>query len=91
MAVYTATIANGGTYYQPHIVRSLHNVTIGKTYPVHSDSKQLPINYKHFKVVKEGMWSVVNAGGTGAGVAISGLNVCGKTGTAQNPAGADHS
>ena len=91
MAAYTATIANGGIYYQPHFVKSVKNTATGKIDNIHWDSKKLPINPYYFDVVKDGMWAVVNAGGTGGGVALSGLNVCGKTGTAQNSQGADHS
>jgi len=91
MAAYTATVANRGTYYQPHIVKSVINTTTGKIENIHWDSKKIPINPYYFDVVKDGMWAVVNAGGTGSGVAISGLNVCGKTGTAENSKGRDHS
>ena len=91
MAAYTATVANGGTYYQPHIVKSIINVANGKVENIHWDSKKIPINPYYFDVVKDGMWAVVKAGGTGSGVYISGLNVCGKTGTAENSKGRDHS
>ncbi len=91
MAAYTAAIANGGTYYQPHIVRSVHNQLANTIDNLSYDAKKIPINAGYFELVKNGMWDVVNAGGTGAGVAISGLDVCGKTGTAQNPHGLDHS
>ncbi|MPM44552.1 Peptidoglycan D,D-transpeptidase MrdA [bioreactor metagenome] len=91
MAAYTATIANCGTYYQPHVVKSVYNHITKKTEELHFDSKKIAIDNKYFQIVKDGMWAVVNAGGTGAGVALPGLNVCGKTGTAQNPHGKDHS
>ena len=91
MAAYTATIANGGIYFQPHLVKSVYNQITGKIEDLHFDSKQIPIDRKHFNTVKDGMWSAVNGGGTGSGVAISGLNICGKTGTAQNPHGKSHS
>jgi penicillin-binding protein 2 len=55
MAAYTAAIANGGTYHQPHIVRSTFNVATGKTDLLYYDSKQLPINQKYFNIVKDGM------------------------------------
>jgi penicillin-binding protein 2 len=91
MASYVAAIANGGTYYQPHLVKSVINKYTNKTDILQFDTKQLPIDKKNFDIVKDGMWMVVNAGGTGNGVAIPGLDVCGKTGTAQNANGADHS
>ena len=91
MAAYTAAIANGGTYYQPHVVRSIYNGLTKSTDVVHYDAKKIPIDSKYFEIIKDGMWGVVNAGGTGGSVYIPGLDVCGKTGTAQNSHGADHS
>jgi len=42
------------------------------------------------KIVREGMFRVVNGAGTATHVKIDGINVAGKTGTAQNPHGQDH-
>ncbi|MDR0927666.1 MAG: penicillin-binding protein 2 [Ignavibacteria bacterium] len=91
MAAYISTIANGGTYYQPHVVKSVVNQITNKTEVLHFDSKRMPIDSKNFNLVKDGMWMVVNAGGTGSVAALPGYNVCGKTGTAQNSQGPDHS
>ena len=49
----------------------------------------LPIEKKHFEVVKEGMHHVM-VYGTGRHYPIEGVETCGKTGTAQNPHGKDH-
>ncbi|MBQ6268986.1 MAG: penicillin-binding protein 2 [Bacteroidetes bacterium] len=91
MACYIAAIANNGTYYQPHITRSVYNQLTKKTDYINYDSRKIKIDPKYFEIVKNGMWDVVNAGGTGHGVQIPGVDVCGKTGTAQNPHGLDHS
>jgi penicillin-binding protein 2 len=91
MAAYTAAIANGGTFFQPHLVKSVYNQITGRIEDLHFDSKQIPIDSRHFNTIKDGMWAVVNAGGTGRGIAIAGLDICGKTGTAQNPHGKSHS
>jgi penicillin-binding protein 2 len=91
MAAYTAAIANEGTYFQPHLVKSVVNQLTEKVDELHYDTKKIPIDEQYFKMVKDGMWAVVNSGGTGSGVAIPGINVCGKTGTAENPHGLDHS
>ncbi len=91
MAAYTATIANEGTYYQPHIVRAARNNIAGKVEPFSFSSRQIPINHKIFELVKAGMYDVVNAdGGTARFARMDNIEVSGKTGTAQNPHGQDH-
>lgn len=92
MAVYAATLANGGTVYQPHVVRSINNNIVHKTQKIDYASKKLELQKKYFDIVREGMYMVVNVpGGTGSGAQIPGVLVAGKTGTAQNPHGRDHS
>ena len=43
--------------------------------------EQIPIDKKNFETVIEGLFRVVNAGGTGWAASIRGLDICGKTGT----------
>jgi penicillin-binding protein 2 len=91
MAVYCAAIANGGTYYQPHIVRSIHNNITGRVEPIAFDKRKIPIDPKYFDIIQNGMFAVVNIpGGTAGNAKVDGIKVCGKTGTAQNPHGRDH-
>jgi penicillin-binding protein 2 len=91
MAVYAASLANGGTVYQPHIVRAVNNNITKKIEYFDYAHKSVPVNNHFFDIVRGGMFDVVNEpGGTGHGAQIQGLNVCGKTGTAQNPHGQDH-
>jgi penicillin-binding protein 2 len=92
MALYASVLANKGVMYQPHVVRYIHNNITNKIEPISYDKKDIPINKKYFDIVQKGMWDVVNSGGgTASVVYINGLDVCGKTGTAQNPHGRDHS
>jgi len=91
MAAYTAAIANEGTYYQPHLVRAIKNNISNKIEPVSYASRKLPIDKRIFKFVKDGMYDVVNSpGGTAYYARLYNIEVCGKTGTAQNPHGKDH-
>ncbi len=91
MAAYTAAIANEGTYYQPHLVRAIKNNISNKIEPVSYASRKLPIDKRIFKFVKDGMYDVVNSpGGTAYYARLDNIEVCGKTGTAQNPHGKDH-
>lgn len=102
MANLAAVIANRGHYFQPHLVRSIVDVTgdengmSGKE-PTRIEAKRydLDIESSYFEPVVEGMYQAVNAdfsqGPTGWRARVPGLDVCGKTGTAQNPHGEDHS
>lgn len=92
MAVYCAALANKGTMYVPHITRYLHNKQTGRTERIARDSLKLPIDQKYFDIIQRGMYDVCNTpGGTATNVKVDGIKVCGKTGTAQNPHGKDHS
>ena len=54
--------------------------------------KKVEIDERWFDVIRQGMFDVVNTpGGTAAAVKLPDVVVCGKTGTAQNPHGKDHS
>ncbi len=91
MANMTATIANKGRYYIPHIVKKIEGrKDINPKYTIHHYTK---IDEKHFTDVINGMELVVNGGiGSTARIAkIQDITVCGKTGTAENPHGKDHS
>jgi penicillin-binding protein 2 len=81
-------IANRGFYYIPHITRESGNA---ERLSSHFTEKQFTdIDPKYFDIVQDGMEQVVESG-TAAASKIKGITVCGKTGTAQNPHGHDHS
>lgn len=89
MANIAAIIANRGWYYTPHFVRSIGNKAIPYEY---RKLHKTYIKQEHFEPVIEGMRRVVNeSGGTGSKARLNDIVVCGKTGTAENPQGEDHS
>ena len=90
LANFAALIANKGYYKMPHVVKAIDNKDIDIKYTINRFSD---IKKKYFDVVTEGMYLAVNGGaGSTAHIAkIPGVDVCGKTGTAQNPHGKDHS
>ncbi len=66
-------LAIGGKWYKPHLVLSAKD----------DKPTEWPLNPDNVQKVVYGMYGVVNEGGTGGGAKIPGLDVCGKTGTAQ--------
>ena len=92
LANLCATIANRGYYYIPHIVKDSEHVSIDGKF---RQKQYTMVDTSYFPVVVEGMYRAVNSGyGSGATAsvaAVEGLDICGKTGTAQNPRGDDNS
>lgn len=82
-----ATIANRGWYITPHVVKEIADSAIDVNYKKRHQPK---INRTHYEAVAEGMRMAV-IGGTCRTANLPGIEVCGKTGTAQNPHGKDHS
>jgi penicillin-binding protein 2 len=91
LARYTAALANGGTLIAPHFARILRNPDTGEEVrPGLPRVEQLQLDSAHVSLVREGMRAVVT-NGTARIAQIEGIAVAGKTGTAQNPQGEDHS
>lgn len=92
IANLAATVANRGWYKIPHIVKASEGVEID---PKYYERQYTMVDTTNFKKVTQGMWRAVNSGfgsgGTASIAAVPGLDICGKTGTAQNPRGADNS
>lgn len=90
LANMAAAIGNEGYYYPPHLIRSFGDGT-----PIDSvmtTKKVIDIKSEHFKDVKIGMCRVFEGeSGTARFSKIDSIQVAGKTGTAENPHGDDHS
>ncbi|MBK8873604.1 MAG: penicillin-binding protein 2 [Bacteroidetes bacterium] len=88
MANIMCIIANKGYYYTPHIVKKIGDKT-NSTRNL-SEKHVTLVDASHFEVIQNGMQKVVEAG-TARIARFGNVVICGKTGTAQNPHGKDHS
>lgn len=79
VAVMMAAVANGGTLVRPHVVR---DAPVGAARPV--PDKVAALSPSALAIVRDALWAVVNeTRGTGAAARLDGLEIAGKTGTAQ--------
>lgn len=89
MANQAAIIANRGYWYVPHIIRYIGNE---KFVPLKYKEKHITmVDSSNFNIVANGMAAVYQPGGTAWRCKIDSIPMAGKTGTAQNPHGKDHS
>jgi penicillin-binding protein 2 len=92
LANIECTIANHGFYYKPHLIKGIGDKNIIKS--EYTVKNNVGIDPQYFEPVIEGMQNVVEGGGgyaTARRSKIPGIIMCGKTGTAQNPHGKNHS
>ncbi len=87
IANLAATIANRGYYVAPHVVKEITGEQIDSIY---TERKYTGIDSRYYEEIVEGMRMAVT-GGTCRTANLKDHEVCGKTGTAQNPHGRDHS
>lgn len=88
LANIAAIVANRGFYYTPHIVSHIGGEPI--TDPHFTQPKKTMVDSIHFEHVIAGMFEVFQQG-TARLAKVEGIDMCGKTGTAENPHGQDHS
>jgi len=91
LANLAATIANRGWFYTPHLQKDMPGCPIDERF---KERHYTMVDTTHFEDVVKGMEMAINYTGGGATATIAripGVIACGKTGTAQNPHGDDHS
>ncbi|GAA4240759.1 MULTISPECIES: penicillin-binding protein 2 [Winogradskyella] len=80
LANMAAAIGNRGYYYTPHIIKDIEGDTIDIKYRT---PKYTTIDKEHFEPIVQGMFDVYNEG-TAKHIRVPGIDICGKTGTAEN-------
>jgi penicillin-binding protein 2 len=83
MAVYAATLANGGTRVTPHLLKAVDDGTGWKPVAPPPPKSRSPIDPVKLQAIRDGLFMVVNGAGTGHNAQLKGYDVSGKTGTAQ--------
>lgn len=91
LANIACIIANRGYFYPPHVVVGVGKDKDRKIDKFYTTRQELPIDKAHYEVLVNGMRDAYRGGTVGPQAIIQDLDICGKTGTAQNPRGQDHS
>ena len=80
LANMMATVANEGYYYTPHIIKKIKGERIDAKF---KEKHTTTIDKQYFKPVIQGLFDVYNFG-TASALRVDGIDICGKTGTAEN-------
>jgi len=88
MANLAAIIANKGYFYHPHMIREIG--INGQPQEKYLEKNYVGIDTVHFRPVIDGMEEVIRSG-SGRRAYLTDIAICGKTSTAENPHGEDHS
>jgi penicillin-binding protein 2 len=84
LAVMMATVANGGTRVTPRVIKAIDEGDgVFKPVPPAAVADRVEFKPETLSAVRDGLWMVVNAEGTGGRGRVPGRDVAGKTGTAQ--------
>jgi penicillin-binding protein 2 len=83
LAVMMMTIANGGTRYTPHVLKAIDKGKGWEPFVPPPPRSTAHLKDSTVKALRDGLWLAVNGAGTAGRARIDGVNVSGKTGTAQ--------
>lgn len=84
LAVMMATVANGGTRITPRVIKAIDEGDgVLKPVPPAAVANKVAFKPETLAALRDGLWMVVNAAGTGGRGRLVGRDVAGKTGTAQ--------
>ncbi len=91
LAQYAALLGNYGKAARPHFLKSYIDTKSNERYNVKPQYYDIGISRKSFDIVRRAMFLVVNGAGTATNIKMPDISIAGKTGTAQNPHGKEHS